>query len=647
MTKTSQVDRKPIIWAVSVSRLRLLFHEIIPSYSSHADIQVIDKGFDEALDAVQELMKNREVDVLVSAGSNGDYLRTHVGIPVVLVKVGGFDVLYALSKARELSRHIAIVTYGVVHEKLKRFKALFDLDIEQHSYKTADDARKCVSELARQGIEVIIGPGLVTELAEQTGLTGIFLYSQSSVREALDNAIEMARVARIEEARRERLNTILHSLDEGVVAVDMQERIQTLNPAMERLLGISGAQSLGRRLSEIAPGLGLKRTLQCGNCELEEIQRVGSRTIVTNRIAIREQGVQTGAVLSFHDSTAIQRVERNIRSKNRPRHFLAKYKLSDLIGDSKAFCRTRSLAEKYAKTDATVLITGESGTGKELLAQGIHNASRRRHHRFVAINCAAFPESLLESELFGYEQGAFSGSRQGGKTGLFEAAHTGTIFLDEVGDMPIALQTRLLRVLQEKEILRLGSNEPTPVDVRVIAATNQNLRECVAEGAVRHDLYYRLNILTVQLPPLRQRPEDLPALSSYLLNQILHRHHSKRAGGPLLQALLPYFQDYSWPGNVRELENIIERTVVFYSDLEPDQEVDEVELRNLIPEIFDDKTAGMQEEREPDSLRAISRSSEINHILKTLDECGGNQAAACRRLGIGRTTLWRKLNATR
>ncbi|MCP4409525.1 MAG: propionate catabolism operon regulatory protein PrpR [Gammaproteobacteria bacterium] len=647
MTKTNQADRKPIIWAVSVSRLQLLFHKIIPSYSSDADIQVIDKGFDEALDIVQELMRTQEVDVLVSAGANGAYLRTHVDIPVILVKVGGFDVLYALSKARERSSHIAIVTYGIVHQELKRFEALFDLNIKQRSYKTADDAGKCVSELAHQGIEVIIGPGLVTELAEQAGLIGIFLYSKSSVREALDHAIELARVARTEEARRERLNTILRSLDEGVVAVDMQECIQTLNPAMERLLGISGAQGLGRRLSEIAPGLGLKRTLKNGNNELEVIQRIGSRTIVTNRIPILEQGAQTGAVLSFHDSTAIQRVERNIRSKTRPHHFLAKYKLSDLVGDSKAFSHARSLAEKYAKTDATVLIGGESGTGKELLAQGIHNASRRKHHRFVAINCAAFPESLLESELFGYEQGAFSGSRQGGKTGLVETAHTGTLFLDEVGDMPIALQTRLLRVLQEKEVLRLGSNEPTPVDVRVIAATNQNLRESIVEGEFRQDLFYRLNILAVQLPPLRQRPEDLPALSSHLLNQILHRHHSKRTEGTLLQALLPYFQDYPWPGNVRELENIIERSVVFYSDLEPDQEVDEGQLRSLIPEIFDDTRSSIQEEQESNSLRAISRSSEINHILKTLEHCGGNQAAACKRLGIGRTTLWRKLNAKR
>ncbi len=644
---TNEASRKPRIWAVSISKLRLLYQEFIPAYAPYANIQIINKGFDDALKTINELMRSQQVDVIVGAGSNGAYLRRHLSIPVVLVKVSGFDVLWALTKAREISERIAIVTFETIDEELRQFKRLFKLDIEQRSYKTIEDIRECVRDLASRGVEVIVGPGMVTDLAEQAGLAGVFLYTQNSVREALEHTIEMARLARIEEARRDRLNTILLSLEEGVVAVDMKERVQILNPSMEKLIGVSSDQLLGRPLSEIAPGLSLQRTLQSGASELEDVQEIGNRTIVTNRIPIKEQGVQTGAVLTYHDSTAIQRVERNIRSRSRPRHFLAKYKLSHLLGNSQDLKRARLLARKYAKTDATVLVTGESGTGKELLAQGIHKESRRRHHRFVAINCAAVPESLLESELFGYEEGAFSGSRRGGKAGLFEAAHTGTIFLDEIGDMPIALQTRLLRVLQEKEVLRLGSNEPTPVDVRVIAATNKNLIECIGEGKFRQDLYYRLNILTVQLSPLRQRPEDLYTLCAHLMTKALHRHRSDRSMEPLLMVLLPHFKGYNWPGNVRELENIIERVVVFYSDLEPDQEVDITQLSTIIPEIFENTATSISIKREPNSLRSVSRASEISHILRTIEECGGNQAEACRRLGIGRTTLWRKLNARR
>jgi len=633
-------DRKPIIWAVSMSKLNELYQEIIPSYVPLADIQIIQKGFDEAAQLIQERMKSEDVDVVVAAGSNGAFLRRQLTIPVVLVKVTGFDMLEALARARRISERIAIVTHQTITPELEQFKHLFNLSIEQRHYTTAEDAKVCVRDLRADGVKVIVGPGLVTELAEQAGLAGIFLYSQDSIREALDDAIEIARIGRIEVARRERLNTILRHLHEGVVAVDMTERIQSLNPAMERLLGVSPDEAVGRQLSEIAPDLSLARTLDKGISELEQIHQVGSRTIVTNRIPVQEQGVQTGAVLTFQDSTSIQRVDRSLRSHHKPRHLVAKYHLSHIIGNSPTIAHVKALATKYAKIGATVLITGESGTGKELLAQGIHNASRRRNHPFVAINCAAFPESLLESELFGYEEGAFTGSRRGGKSGVFEVAHTGTIFLDEVGEMPVALQTRLLRVLQEREVLRLGSSDPTPVDVRVIAATNRNLRERVSNGQFREDLYYRLNILRIELPSLRERPEDLPTIAAHLLDKALQRLGSKGLRQRLFELLLPYLKNYSWPGNVRELENIIERVTAYCSDMEVVDRMDPDQLYIMVPEIF----AGSQRPVEPiGRLRAASRVSELEHINKVVDECNGDRVEACRRLGIGRTTLWRKL----
>lgn len=637
------LDRKPIIWAVSLlSKLNQLYQEIIPSYLPFADIQIIHEGFDEAVQAIQERMKFEDVDVVVAAGSNGAFLRRYLTIPVVLVKVTGFDMLEALAEARRVSERIAIVTHQTITPELEQFKHLFNLNIEQRHYTTAEDAKDCVRELCSEGVKVIVGPGLVIEMAEQAGLTGIFLYSPDSVREALDDAIEVARVGRIEVARRERLNAILRHLHEGVVAVDMAERVQSLNPAMERLLGVSADEAVGRRFSEIAPVLSLARTLDKGISELEQIHQVGNRTIVANRIPIQEQGVQTGAVLTFQDSSSIQRVDRSLRSHHKPRHLVAKYQFSNIIGNSQAISRVKALAAKYAKMDATVLITGESGTGKELLAQSIHNAGGRKNHPFVAFNYAAFPESLLESELFGYEEGAFTGSRRGGKAGLFEVAHTGTIFLDEVGEMPIALQTRLLRVLQEREVLRLGSNDPTPVDVRVIAATNRNLRGRVSDGQFREDLYYRLNILRLELPSLRERPEDLPTIAAHLLDKALQRLGSKRSRQKLFELLLPHLKNYSWPGNVRELENIIERVAVYYSDMEAVDRVDPDQLGAVVPEIF----AGSQQPAEPMRLRTAGRVNELEHIKKIIDECRGDKVEACRRLGIGRTTLWRKLKSS-
>src|SRR3546814_394797 len=233
---------------------------------------------------------------------------------------------------------------------------------------------------------------------------------------------------------------------------------------MEAIFGQPAGQLIGQRLGDVSNELSLANTLRTGEATVEQVQQVGGKTVVVTRMPIVEQGRQTGAVLICQDPIAIQRLDRSLRSRAQPGSHHVRYGLSSLIGQSEALKRVRQRAQTCAQSSATVLIVGESGTGKELLAQGIHNASARQSQPFVAINCAAFPEALLESELFGYVDGAFTGSSRGGKVGLFEAAHTGTIFLDEIGDMPLPLQTRLLRVLQEKEVLRIGATVPTPVD---------------------------------------------------------------------------------------------------------------------------------------------------------------------------------------
>jgi len=362
---------------------------------------------------------------------------------------------------------------------------------------------------------------------------------------------------------------------------------------------------------------------------------------------IVEQGVQTGAVLTCQDPVSIQRVDRNLRARLQPRAAAARYALADLVGTSAALERAKALAASCARSHATVLVIGESGTGKELLAQGIHGASPRHRQPFVAINCAAFPEALLESELFGHEEGAFTGSRRGGKAGLFEAAHTGTIFLDEVGEMPVSLQTRLLRVLQEREIVRIGSTEPTPIDVRVIAATHRNLDTRLASGEFRADLYFRLNILRVDLPPLRERRDDVPVLAAHLLRKIV----AQRAGmapppatltGPLVAALVEQAADYAWRGNVRELENFIERLVVYCDQLDRLAPVADPAdaLRGIAPELYAGAAAAAA--AAPD-LAGTGRGAERQRLIDVLQACGGDRARACARLGISRTTLWRKL----
>lgn len=687
--------RKPVIWAVGISKLGELYRDIVPDYAAQAEVQIIDKGYEAVIDALARLPAG-SVDGIVAAGSNGAFLRERLALPVVLVKVTGFDVMHALARARRAlsspsplppsspasavspASRIALVSYARPAPEFERFKSAFHLDISQHAYFDRHDAEDLVHRLRDEGIEVIVGPGLVSELAERAGLTGVFLYSQDSVRAAFDTALEVARFGRIEAQRRERLDTVLRHLHEGVAAVDLNGRIEAINASMAGMLGVSVADALGRPLDVIAPALDIARTLESASAELEAIVSMAGKTWVINRIPLLDQGTLTGALLTCQDSQSFARVDRSLRSRHRPRHLVARYRLDDLIGDSDAMTQVRALARRYAQTDSTVLVHGESGTGKELLAQGIHNASRRRDYPFVAINCAAFPETLLESELFGYEDGAFSGARRGGKAGLFETAHNGTIFLDEIGEMPMPLQTRLLRVLQEREVLRLGATEPVPCDVRVIAATHRDLRQRVAAGGFREDLYYRLNILRMVLPSLRERMDDLPRLTPLFLERALARAGARMSVEALQASLLPLLATYHWPGNVRELENLLERIAVVCADVVDAREISRARLVEIAPELGamphalgtrmppdvsktnserqtgarDSRPAGLTDAgtdatpSAPLTGRARRAAEELARIHATLAACGGDRGAACEALGISRSTLWRKLRDT-
>jgi len=635
--RPSGSDNPPRILGVGFYRLQNLLRELAPSFSSTALVEVLDLGFEEAVAQIHNLRKTKPIDVLVAAGSNGEFLRQHIDLPVVLVKVGGFDVMRALARARNISNRIALVTYGGISPEVYQFNELFGLEIEQRTYQSEQEARDCVAYLKAKGIDVVVAPGLVANLAEGTGMTSVFLYSHDAVRSAIDDAIEVARAARIMSAKGDRLNNIIGQLRDGVLAVDADERIEAINPAMEQLLNARRTQVLGHRLSDLFPTLSLERTLSTTQKEVEEIEQFGQRKLIASRLPIFERGILTGAVLICQNPSSIQRVDRRLRAASKQSNTTARYRFSDIVGKSSDILRAKMLAEQFSHSDATVLIVGESGTGKELFAQSIHSQSARADHPFIVANCAAFSESLLESELFGYEEGAFTGARKNGKLGLFEAAHTGSIFLDEIGEMPIPLQTRLLRVLQEREILRVGGIEPTPINVRVIAATHRNLAELVSRGEFRRDLYYRLNILHLQVPNLRSRCDDLFELVEFILkkNSMIEQSDSHQVER-LIKQLLRNSRSYSWPGNVRELQNMIER-IVCYCQRNTSTEVPH-RLDELIPEL-----GGVGGELNSEWSLPKKNDLETTTVRRVLEECHGNRQAACERLQISRTTLWRKL----
>jgi propionate catabolism operon transcriptional regulator len=627
------------------SRLAHVVAGLTADYPS-THIEVLDTAVAEALQTARELEEAGKVDVFVCAGATAAYLRKHLTRPVLAMRVGSGDLLRALGQAREGSSQVAVLSYNHINHDMQAMAALFTVRVHQAAYTSLEEARQAVEQAAQLGCRSIIGSSTVVELAEQAGLHGVLSLSEDTARKALEEALGILDSQRVEIAKRRHLNAVLQHIPAGVAAVDNQGVVQSLNPALAQLLDLPVSAALGRSLQQLCPELDLQQALQEGGGEENRVIRLGSHAVVSNLLPILENGERTGLVLTCQDITAVQRADQRIRSARRPGAFSARYRLEQLNGNSKANRDMLQLAKSFAVSQSTILITGESGTGKELLAQGIHNESPRRQGPFVAINCAAFPESLLESELFGYEEGAFSGSRKGGKPGLFEAAHRGTLFLDEIGDMPVSLQTRLLRVLQEREVLRLGSTEPIAIDVRIIAATHQDLRAGMDDGDFRTDLYYRLNILRLQTTPLRERPEDIALICAGISQRLLAQGQPAGAA-EIPAALLPYLERYAWPGNVRELENVIERAMLSARELLQGHRVDEQYLARVLPELCEGPApspARKKSSHETD-LHTIGKTAQLRHVKETLENCHGNLDEAARRLGISRTTLWRRLRS--
>ncbi|MDB5959309.1 MAG: propionate catabolism operon regulatory protein PrpR, partial [Massilia sp.] len=448
---------RPRICFLAYSHISQLAAPIIAEYAHKAEIEVIEGSFDVALSIARQRIRSGSTDVFISAGANAAVLRTNLEVPVAIIQLDGFSLLQALIRARDKSPRVGVVMYGRTIPELDDVKDILKLEVAQYAYQQPDEARRCCQRLKDSGFDVIVGSSMVVEIAEQQGLSGILAYSLAGVRRGFDDAIELARVTRLESGRYQQLNSVLGNLQDAVLAVDRRDDIIAINPRMQQLLDKRGAVDgpiLGRSLDAVAPELSLRHTMEAGAQQRSLVLRFAGRDWIANRTPIREYGEIVGAALTLYDAQVIAEAETSLRIQQRKRQVAAKYSFDDLIGDSAPFQRAVRTARRFADTDLTVLIAGESGSGKELFAQAIHNASARSGQPFVALNCAAFPESLLESELFGYEEGAFTGSRRGGKRGLFETAHTGTLFLDEIGDMPLSLQTRLLRVLQEREITR-------------------------------------------------------------------------------------------------------------------------------------------------------------------------------------------------
>ncbi|MED1860013.1 sigma-54 interaction domain-containing protein [Brevibacillus reuszeri] len=351
------------------------------------------------------------------------------------------------------------------------------------------------------------------------------------------------------------LESIVNRIEDAVIAFDEKELIRFVNQKAIDTLNLVESQVVGASAASCLPPDFYECIQQCEENE-DILVDWANKTFFFRKMHIVMEGSFLGSLLLFRKAAEIEKLEHDYRMRLYSKGLVAKYQFEDIYGESPSFQKVIQIARKIARSNSTVLLLGETGTGKELLAQAIHNASPRRREPFVGVNFAAISETLLESELFGYEEGAFTGARKGGHMGWFELAHKGTIFLDEIGDASGAIQNRLLRVLQERQIMRVGGNKVIPTDIRVIAATNQDLPRMIREGSFRADLYYRLNILPIHLPPLRSRREDI----GWLIQQFVKKYSFdlRRAPFTLTSEALKAMEQYEWPGNIRELENVVE-----------------------------------------------------------------------------------------
>jgi transcriptional regulator with PAS, ATPase and Fis domain len=447
------------------------------------------------------------------------------------------------------------------------------------------------------------------------------------------------------ETQLELFKGIFEGIPTGCLITDASGIILYLNKPYGRFLEVDPDACVGKHCTQIVPNTRMHIVGASGQAEVYKTQRIKGQLLVVHRIPIKAKGrvLAVFGLVMFHDVKEVETLAKKLsiletKVKHYEKELLAlrstRYTLDSIVSESRAMGALKKIARQAASNAFPVLITGESGTGKELFAQGIHQASERRIHPFVRINCAAIPKELLESELFGYEKGAFSGARTGGKPGKFELAHNGTIFLDEIGDLPMEMQPKLLRVLEEKEVERLGGRVPIRTHFRLMAATNRDLQQMITERRFRQDLYYRLNVIRIAIPPLRERGADILPIAKHLLHNAAEQ--SVLGAVRLSDAAGRVLTHYTWPGNVRELANALNRALAVMENGS-----DQIEAHHL-PFQLTRQPPHAPTYRTP-RIHAIKAHAEKAAITSALTQAGNNKTEAARLLGIHRTHLYKKM----
>lgn len=595
--------------------------DIAPQIAREMGINIHVVVSDDA-NAVEQVLRYPEVEVVVTRGGLAQRVRAIPGISVVEISMSLNELLGILSELTSQGhKRIGIVSRGNLFSGAAGTFRIMDAEVSIRPRDDEEAIAATVREQVSEGFEAIIGCRVAYKTACELGIKAVFLESGPvSIKAALQEAMRLLEAKEREKLQAAQLTAIIDNIDEAVIAVTPENEVSFFNRHAKRLCstGPASPPDFAHALAVFDSG------------EKEQIATINGNNVFARSIPLEFDHTARGKVVTLHEVARIQASETKIRSSFYQKGLYARYHFKDVIGESEIMRQVITRAKTFAGHDSNLLIYGETGTGKEVFAQSIHNQSKRRKGPFVSVNIASIPPTLLESELFGYVDGAFTGARKGGKPGLFELAHEGTLFLDEIGEMAPEIQSRLLRVLQEREIMRIGDDKIIPVDVRIISATNRDLFKQTLSGGFRQDLYYRIHVVGLRIPPLRARSEDVPRIFEHYLQ----RFAGQAGHNPgLTSAARDFLKTYSWPGNIRQLRNVAE--VVAYSETEL------VDTSHIVEALGEQEhastTSGLLTIPDSGSLKQMESEIIRNMLARhSADE-------VCTRLGISRVTLWRKM----
>lgn len=617
---------------------------------------------DEQLKRQIKRVNEEKMDAIICLWEHYDRIMSYKPlVPVYPISMTAFDtcvILYLLKKdlkAKGLEHYKKVIlgTNLPITVRMDVLEEMYGFELMNPPWRE-DLGQSYFDSLAKEGYEVVVSN---TKYIDMIRNSGMYAFHDDRIYDYLDFSLDLKRAiqqvaigSQLQQTLDELKNMLNYSF-EAICILDKEGRITAYNEqAINMFTPTEDGNYTGKYFAELVTTLEkdeFNDVLKKGKSYYSRIINVNDMIGMLNITPNNKDDISHGAVVHFTTIQQIEKMESQVKSEIYQKGHYAKYNFNDILGESEAITKSKKLGERFSKYNANILIYGESGSGKELFAQSIHNASFRSNQPFVAINCGSLPTNLLESELFGYVEGAFTGALKKGKKGLFEIANKGTIFLDEISEIDAQGQTRLLRVIEERCVMRIGDDKVIPIDVRVIAASNKNLRKLSKEGKFREDLYYRLNVLTLNIPPLRERGQDVIILANNLINNFGQDYNKKILLSKEAEKIL---LNISWDGNVRQLRNFCERLVIIAdhkyiedNDIKEQLELTDLTLLQTGTELLDSHL----EESKMETVQAKGSllEAEKNSICKALEETKGNREKAAEILGISKSTLWRKIKA--